>query len=138
MSGQEVGGGAARSGPRRWSAVGVSVLGSAACVAAAGCVCALIYPILKELRAGRLRAEDGTEQRILGFWSVLVLSICVGSICFISSWTLSYLDSFQPGTEFPSLLDMSRDTSGRHFHFGYGVVVLNGIMGMITVIWTLT
>ncbi|XP_029379081.1 ADP-ribosylation factor-like protein 6-interacting protein 6 isoform X2 [Echeneis naucrates] len=120
MSGQEVGGGAARSGPRRWSAVGVSVLGSAACVAAAGCVCALIYPILK------------------GFWSVLVLSICVGSICFISSWTLSYLDSFQPGTEFPSLLDMSRDTSGRHFHFGYGVVVLNGIMGMITVIWTLT
>ena len=40
-------GGAARTGPRQWSVVGLSVLGSAVCMAAAGCVCALIYPILK-------------------------------------------------------------------------------------------
>ncbi|XP_071320792.1 ADP-ribosylation factor-like protein 6-interacting protein 6 isoform X1 [Trachinotus anak] len=140
MPGEGPGGRAARSGPRRWSVVGLSVLGSAVSVAAVGCFCALVYPILKELRAVRLRAEDGTEQRMLGFWSILVLSVAAGCVCCVSSWTLTYLDAFQPGMVFPTLLDLAhfRDVSGRDFHMGYGVVVLNGIMAMLTVIWSLT
>uniref|UniRef100_A0A3P9BJ90 Uncharacterized protein n=1 Tax=Maylandia zebra TaxID=106582 RepID=A0A3P9BJ90_9CICH len=41
---------------------------------AAWFLCALIYPILKELRAERVTGEDGTEEKMLGFWSLLVLS----------------------------------------------------------------
>lgn len=39
-----------RTGPRLWWSVGLSVLGSAAAMAAAGCFCALTYPILKGMR----------------------------------------------------------------------------------------
>uniref|UniRef100_A0A3P9ASI3 Uncharacterized protein n=1 Tax=Maylandia zebra TaxID=106582 RepID=A0A3P9ASI3_9CICH len=53
-------------------------------------LCALIYPILKELRAERVTGEDGTEEKILGFWSLLVLSVLVGCICC-------------PGMDFPTL-----------------------------------
>lgn len=38
------------SGPRLWSVVALSILGSAAVVAAVGCFCALLYPILKGKR----------------------------------------------------------------------------------------
>uniref|UniRef100_A0A3P9DHV6 Uncharacterized protein n=1 Tax=Maylandia zebra TaxID=106582 RepID=A0A3P9DHV6_9CICH len=65
-------------------------------------LCALIYPILKELRAERVTGEDGTEEKMLGFWSLLVLSVLVGCICCVFSWMLTYLDSFQPGMDFPT------------------------------------
>ncbi|GLD64752.1 ADP-ribosylation factor-like protein 6-interacting protein 6 [Lates japonicus] len=70
MSGEGLGGSvgrpfASRNGPKRWSVVVLSVLGSAVAAAAVGCFCAFVYPILKELRAGRVRGEDGTEERIL-------------------------------------------------------------------------
>ncbi|XP_010791180.1 ADP-ribosylation factor-like protein 6-interacting protein 6 [Notothenia coriiceps] len=127
-----------RSGFKPWPVLVLSVLGSAAAAAAVGCVCALIYPILKELRAERVRGEDGTEQRMLGFWSILVLSVSVGCICCVFSWTLTYLDSYQPGIV--SIKPMKpahfRDASG--FNMGFGVAVLNGIMSMLTVIWSLT
>lgn len=42
---------ASRKGPKLWSVVALSALGSAAAVAAVGCFCALIYPILKGKRA---------------------------------------------------------------------------------------
>ncbi|GAA6216198.1 ADP-ribosylation factor-like protein 6-interacting protein 6 [Lates japonicus] len=141
MSGEGLGGSvgrpfASRNGPKRWSVVVLSVLGSAVAAAAVGCFCAFVYPILKELRAGRVRGEDGTEERILGFWSILVLSVLVGCICCISSWTLTYLDSYQPGMVFPTPLALAQFSRG--FHMTYGVVVLNGIMAMLTVIWSLT
>ncbi|XP_039997805.1 ADP-ribosylation factor-like protein 6-interacting protein 6 [Xiphias gladius] len=141
--GEGPGGGAGRplvirNGPKRWSVVALSALGSAVSVAAAGCVCALVYPILKELRAVRVRGEDGTEERVLGFWSILVLSVLAGCICCVFSWTLTYLDSYQPGMAPPTPLARFRDVSGHGLHMGYGVVVLNGIMAMLTVIWSLT
>uniref|UniRef100_A0A3P8RAQ9 Uncharacterized protein n=1 Tax=Astatotilapia calliptera TaxID=8154 RepID=A0A3P8RAQ9_ASTCA len=68
-----------------------------------GFLCALIYPILKELQAERVTGEDGTEEKMLGFWSLLVLSVLVGCICCVFSWMLTYLDSFQPGMDFPTL-----------------------------------
>lgn len=45
-----------RKGPKRWSVVVLSAVGSAAAVAAVGCFCALVYPILKGKRA-RVRAH---------------------------------------------------------------------------------
>ncbi|XP_074520899.1 ADP-ribosylation factor-like protein 6-interacting protein 6 [Halichoeres trimaculatus] len=89
----QVGSLGSRTGPRQWSVTVLSVFGSAAAVAAVGCFCALVYPILKELRAERVRGEDGTEQRMLGFWSISVLSVLAGCICCIFSWTLTYMDS---------------------------------------------
>ncbi|XP_044044339.1 ADP-ribosylation factor-like protein 6-interacting protein 6 isoform X1 [Siniperca chuatsi] len=129
-----------QNGPKPWSVVVLSVMGSAVAVAAVGCFCALIYPILKELRAERVRGEDGTEERMLGFWSILVLSVLVGCICCVFSWTLTYLDSYQPGMVFPTPLTLAhfRDVSGHGFHMSYGVAVLNGIMAILTVIWSLT
>ncbi|GLD59979.1 ADP-ribosylation factor-like protein 6-interacting protein 6 [Lates japonicus] len=73
---------------------------------------------------------------ISSFWSILVLSVLVGCICCISSWTLTYLDSYQPGMVFPTPLALAQFSRG--FHMTYGVVVLNGIMAMLTVIWSLT
>ncbi|KAG7502238.1 ADP-ribosylation factor 6-interacting 6 [Solea senegalensis] len=124
-----------RRGHRKWSVVALSVLSSAVFVAAVGCFCALVYPIMKELRAERVRGVDGTEERILGFWSILVLSVLVGSICCVLSWTLTYLDSYQAGS---LALSLFRDASDQGFLMDYGVVVLNGIMAMLTVIWSLT
>uniref|UniRef100_A0A3Q3FA46 ADP-ribosylation factor-like protein 6-interacting protein 6 n=1 Tax=Labrus bergylta TaxID=56723 RepID=A0A3Q3FA46_9LABR len=110
------------TGPKRWWFTVLSVLGSAAAVAAVGCVCAFIYPILR------------------GFWSILVLSVLVGCICCVFSWTLTYIDSQRPSREFTTLHTPAdfRDVSGQSFFMGYGVAVLNGIMGMLTVIWSLT
>ncbi|XP_020513863.2 ADP-ribosylation factor-like protein 6-interacting protein 6 [Labrus bergylta] len=128
------------TGPKRWWFTVLSVLGSAAAVAAVGCVCAFIYPILRDLRGERVRGEDGTEQRMLGFWSILVLSVLVGCICCVFSWTLTYIDSQRPSRAFTTLHTPAdfRDVSGQSFFMGYGVAVLNGIMGMLTVIWSLT
>ncbi|KAF3706412.1 ADP-ribosylation factor-like protein 6-interacting protein 6 [Channa argus] len=128
-----------RSGPKPWSVVVLSVLLSAAVVAAIGCFCALAYPILKELRAERVRGENGTEEKVLGFWSITVLSLLVGSTSFIVSWTLTYFDSYQRGMVFPKPLALAhfRDVSGEGLHVGYGVALLNGIMAMLTVIWSL-
>lgn len=131
--------GSSRRGPEPRPAAALSVLGSAGVAAAVGCFCALVYPILKELRAERVRGEDGREERMLGFWTILVLSAVVGCICCVFSWTLTYLDSYQPGMAFPTLLTLPhfRDVYDHGFHMGYGVAVLNGIMAMLTAIWSL-
>ncbi|XP_006802721.1 ADP-ribosylation factor-like protein 6-interacting protein 6 [Neolamprologus brichardi] len=121
MFGQEPARSARRNGPKPWPVVALSVLGSAGAVAAVGFLCALIYPILK------------------GFWSLLVLSVLVGCICCVFSWMLTYLDSFQPGLDFPTLRTVAhvRDASDHGLHVGYAVAVLNGIMAMLTIIWSL-
>ncbi|KAG7236098.1 hypothetical protein INR49_001379, partial [Caranx melampygus] len=134
MPGEGTVGRAARCGPVRWSLVGLSMLGSAVSVATVGCFCALIYPILKELRSHRLRREDGTEERMLGFWSILVLSVLAGCIFCISSWTFTYLDSPPPGGTIAAPLDRAHtgDQPASDFHMGYSVAVLNGVMAMLT------
>lgn len=131
-----------RDGPGRrcrWSVLVLSALASVGAVAAAGCVCALLYPILKELRVERVIAHDGTEERILGFWSILVLSVLAGLVCFASSWTLTHLDSYKPGAAFTPLTHtQSRNVSDHGLYLGYGVAILNGIMGFLAVTWNLT
>ncbi|KAK2856714.1 hypothetical protein Q5P01_005449 [Channa striata] len=128
-----------RSGRKPWSVVVLSALLSAAAVATLGCFCALAYPIVKELRGERVRGENGSEEKMLGFWSITVLSLLVGCTCTIFSWTLTFFDSYKPGMVFPTPLALShfRDVSGEGLHVGYGVAVLNGIMAMLTVIWSL-
>lgn len=64
MSGEGHGGSAGgpsstREGPRLWSVVVLSALGSAAAVAAVGCFCALIYPILRG-KSARARVTRGS------------------------------------------------------------------------------
>ncbi|XP_029927690.1 ADP-ribosylation factor-like protein 6-interacting protein 6 [Myripristis murdjan] len=129
-----------RNGPKPWSVVALSVLGSACAVSAAGAVCAFIYPVLRELRTETVRGEDGTEVRILGFWSILVLSVLAGWLCWAFSWTLTYLDSYKPsgGVATPLALSHLRQVPDQGFHMDYSVAVLNGIMAMLTVIWTLS
>ncbi|KAM9835876.1 ADP-ribosylation factor-like protein 6-interacting protein 6 [Aulostomus maculatus] len=140
VSGQAFGENGARSpdyrnGPKPWPWVVLSVLVSLAAAAAVGCLCALLYPVLTELREETVRGVDGTEERMLGFWSVFVLSVFAGSICCVFSWTLTNLNLYHQSV--PTLLMLShRDVSG--FHLDYSVAVLNGIMAMLTVIWNLT
>uniref|UniRef100_A0A3P9BJE4 Uncharacterized protein n=1 Tax=Maylandia zebra TaxID=106582 RepID=A0A3P9BJE4_9CICH len=63
----------------------------------------LEWQLLQLLRVERVTGEDGTEEKMLGFWSLLVLSVLVGCICCVFSWMLTYLDLFQPGMDFPTL-----------------------------------
>ncbi|XP_037320497.2 ADP-ribosylation factor-like protein 6-interacting protein 6 [Pungitius pungitius] len=129
MPGHQPGNSILRDGSRPWSGVVLSVLGSTLAVAAVGFFCALIYPILRELRA------DWTEDRILGFWSILVLSLLVGCICCVFSCALTCLDSYPITMVTPTHL---RALSDQDVHLGYGVAVVNGLMAMLTVIWSLT
>ncbi|XP_056286771.1 ADP-ribosylation factor-like protein 6-interacting protein 6 [Pseudoliparis swirei] len=120
------------SGPglKPWSAVALSVLSSAGAAAAGGCLGALVYPVLTELKA------DWTEERVLGPWIILVLSVLVGCVCCLFSWTLTHLDSYGPDTGPPPT--HLRDVSDPGGLVGSGVAGLNGLLAMLTVIWSLT
>uniref|UniRef100_A0A8B9K8R4 ADP-ribosylation factor-like 6 interacting protein 6 n=1 Tax=Astyanax mexicanus TaxID=7994 RepID=A0A8B9K8R4_ASTMX len=67
-----------------------------------------LYIILKDLRAERITTEDGAEVRLLGFWSMLVLSSVAGVLCCSFSWTLTYFDSFEPGMFPPTPLSPAK------------------------------
>lgn len=54
-----------RKGPKRWSPVVLSAVGSAAAVAAVGCFCALVYPILKGKRVHAPARTSATHARYL-------------------------------------------------------------------------
>nr|XP_015813341.2 ADP-ribosylation factor-like protein 6-interacting protein 6 [Nothobranchius furzeri] len=127
-------------GLRPWFGSVVSVLGSALLVTAVGFFCALVYPILKELRSERVGGQNGAGERILGFWSILVLAALVGCICCVFSWTLTYLDLQQPGVKFPPppSLEHFRDVTDHGFNVSYGVAALNGVLALLTVIWSLS
>lgn len=52
-----------------------------------------------------------------GFWSILVLSVLAGIVCCASSWTLTYLDLYQPGTVFSAMTQaQSRLTHSCIYH----------------------
>ncbi|KAL6456039.1 hypothetical protein MHYP_G00358900 [Metynnis hypsauchen] len=99
-----------------------------------------LYIILKDLRAEKITTEDGAEIRLLGFWSMLVLSSLAGVLCCSFSWTLTYFDSFEPGMFPPTPLSPAklRKMTGHSFHMGYSMAILNGIVAALTVIWCLT
>ncbi|KAJ0062420.1 hypothetical protein NL108_011028 [Boleophthalmus pectinirostris] len=112
----------------------LSVLSSTVVLAVVGCVCALLYPVLKELRQLRGKREDGTEQKMLGFWSILVISLVVAGVCAASSWILTHLDSSHNSRTRPHGSPQDSDGVG----LDYGMAALNGVMAMVTVIWSLS
>uniref|UniRef100_A0A3P9PWI2 ADP ribosylation factor like GTPase 6 interacting protein 6 n=1 Tax=Poecilia reticulata TaxID=8081 RepID=A0A3P9PWI2_POERE len=116
-----------------WLKATFSVLGSAFAMFAVGAFCALTYPILRG-------SHVTSHLRVPGFWSILMISAVAGCISCIYSWTLTQLDSYQPGMAFPSLLSLLdfRDPSSHGFNMNSGLAVLNGILAMLTVIWSLS
>lgn len=126
--------------PRRWPAMILSMLCCILLVLAVAVFCGFLYLVLKDLRAEKVSVEDGTEVRLLGFWSVLVLSVLAGFSCCSFSWTLTYFDSYEPGMFPPTPLSPAnlRRVTGHSFHMGYGVAVLNGIVAALTVVWNFT
>ncbi|XP_072308036.1 ADP-ribosylation factor-like protein 6-interacting protein 6 [Eucyclogobius newberryi] len=122
-----------RGPPGRALGLVLSLVSSALVLALVGCVAALLYPVLKELRGLRAKGADGTEQRMLGFWSVSALSLVVAGLCSASSWILTHLDSAHCR---PRPHSSPQDSDGARL--GYGMAVLNGAMAMVTVMWSLS
>ncbi|KAJ8004008.1 hypothetical protein DPEC_G00154340 [Dallia pectoralis] len=123
-----------------WLARTLSMFCSVAVVSVVGLLCAFIYLILEELRTERVVQKDGTVVSLLGFGSVLVMAVMAGICCCGFTWTMTYFDSFEPGTFPPTPLSPGhlRQGSGPSFHAGYSVAILNGIAAAVTVVWTLS
>ncbi|XP_067314427.1 ADP-ribosylation factor-like protein 6-interacting protein 6 [Pseudorasbora parva] len=123
-----------------WPARIFSVLCSIVIVSFIAVVISFLYIVLKDLRAERITTEDGSEVRLLGFWSILVLSSVAGVLCCSFSWTLTYFDSFEPGMFPPTPLSSAKlkRMTGHSFHMGYSMAILNGIVAALTFIWYLT
>ncbi|XP_050969325.1 ADP-ribosylation factor-like protein 6-interacting protein 6 [Labeo rohita] len=123
-----------------WPARIASVLCSVVIVSFIAVLISFLYIVLKDLRVERITTEDGSEVRLLGFWSILVLSSVAGVLCCSFSWTLTYFDSFEPGMFPPTPLSSARlkRMTGHSFHMGYSMAILNGIVAALTLIWYLT
>ncbi|XP_059427405.1 ADP-ribosylation factor-like protein 6-interacting protein 6 [Carassius carassius] len=123
-----------------WPARIVSVLCSVVIVSFIAVIISFLYIVLKDLRAERITTEDGSEVRLLGFWSILVLSSVAGVLCCSFSWTLTYFDSLEPGMFPPTPLSSARlkRMTGHSFHMGYSMAILNGIVAALTIVWYLT
>ncbi|XP_073708212.1 ADP-ribosylation factor-like protein 6-interacting protein 6 [Garra rufa] len=123
-----------------WPARIFSVLCSVVIVSFIAVLVSFLYIVLKDLRVERITTEDGSEVRLLGFWSILVLSSVAGVLCCSFSWTLTYFDSFEPGMFPPTPLSSARlkRMTGHSFHMGYSMAILNGIVAALTLIWYLT
>lgn len=122
-----------------WPARICSVLCCLVVVSFIAILSSFLYIILKDLRAERVPTEDGTDVRLLGFWSMLVLSSLAGVLCCSFSWTLTYFDSFEPGMFPPTPLSPARyrQMTGHSFHMGYSMAILNGIVAGLTFFWCL-
>lgn len=128
------------SNGKHWPARIFSMLCCIVILSVVAFLLAFMYLILKELRSERLTTEDGSEIKLLGFWSLLVLSTIAGISCCSFSWTLTYFDSFEPGMYPPSPLSPARQRkmTGRSFHIGYSMAILNGVVAALTVVWCLS
>uniref|UniRef100_A0A3B5MU35 Uncharacterized protein n=1 Tax=Xiphophorus couchianus TaxID=32473 RepID=A0A3B5MU35_9TELE len=127
------------SGLAPWLKATFSVLGSAVAMLAVGAFCALTYPILRGRHASDQKPVT-SHVCVPGFWSILTISTVAGCISCIFSWSLTQLDSHQPGMAFPSLLSLLdfRDPSSHGFNVTSGLAVLNGILATLTLIWSLS
>ncbi|KAM5151567.1 ADP-ribosylation factor-like protein 6-interacting protein 6 [Mantella aurantiaca] len=98
----------------------------------------LLYMVLQDMRYGK-ESEEEVKTSMLGFWSLLVLSLVGGLSCCSFSWTVTYFDSFEPGMFPPTPLSPARfrKMTGHSFHVGYTMAILNGIVAALTVLWCL-
>ncbi|XP_060008855.1 ADP-ribosylation factor-like protein 6-interacting protein 6 isoform X4 [Lagenorhynchus albirostris] len=92
-----------------------------------------------ELHAENLKNEDDVHTGLLGFWTLLIISLTAGFSCCSFSWTVTYFDSFEPGMFPPTPLSPARfkKLTGHSFHMGYSMAILNGIVAALTVAWCL-
>ncbi|CAH6788604.1 ADP-ribosylation factor-like protein 6-interacting protein 6 [Phodopus roborovskii] len=130
---------AARSQARRWPVQVLSILCSLLFAGLLAFLLAIAYLIVKELHAENLKNEDDVDTGLLGFWSLLTLSLTAGFSCCSFSWTVTYFDSFEPGMFPPTPLSPARfkKLTGHSFHMGYSMAILNGVVAALTVAWCL-
>ncbi|XP_007494231.1 ADP-ribosylation factor-like protein 6-interacting protein 6 isoform X2 [Monodelphis domestica] len=93
---------------RQWPVQILSVVCSLLFAALLAFLLAIVYMIVKELHAENLKTEDGVETGLLGFWTLLVISITAGFSCCSFSWTVTYFDSFEPGMFPPTPLSPAK------------------------------
>ncbi|XP_036714538.1 ADP-ribosylation factor-like protein 6-interacting protein 6 isoform X2 [Balaenoptera musculus] len=124
---------------RRWPVQVLSVLCSLLFAILLAFLLAITYLIVKELHAENLKNEDDVHTGLLGFWTLLIISLTAGFSCCSFSWTVTYFDSFEPGMFPPTPLSPARfkKLTGHSFHMGYSMAILNGIVAALTVAWCL-
>ncbi|XP_011357631.1 ADP-ribosylation factor-like protein 6-interacting protein 6 isoform X1 [Pteropus vampyrus] len=128
-----------RSQARRWPVQILSILCSLLFAILLAFLLAIAYLIVKELHAENLKNEDDIDTGLLGFWTLLIISLIAGFSCCSFSWTVTYFDSFEPGMFPPTPLSPARfkKLTGHSFHMGYSMAILNGIVAALTVAWCL-
>lgn len=92
----------------RWPVQVLSVLCSLLFAALLAFLLAIAYLIVKELHAENLKNEDDVDTGLLGFWTLLIISVTAGFSCCSFSWTVTYFDSFEPGMFPPTPLSPAR------------------------------
>ncbi|KAM7105487.1 ADP-ribosylation factor-like protein 6-interacting protein 6 isoform 1-T1 [Molossus nigricans] len=124
---------------RRWPVQVLSILCSLLFAVLLALLLAIAYLIVKELHAENLKNEDDVDTGLLGFWTLLIMSLTAGFSCCSFSWTVTYFDSFEPGMFPPTPLSPARfkKLTGHSFHMGYSMAILNGIVAAVTVAWCL-
>ncbi|XP_077009970.1 ADP-ribosylation factor-like protein 6-interacting protein 6 isoform X2 [Tamandua tetradactyla] len=100
-----------QAGAQRWPIQILSMLCSLLFAALLAFLLAIVYLIVKELHAGNLKNEDGIDAGLLGFWTLLIISLTAGFSCCSFSWTVTYFDSFEPGMFPPTPLSPARFNS---------------------------
>ncbi|XP_049629002.1 ADP-ribosylation factor-like protein 6-interacting protein 6 [Suncus etruscus] len=117
----------------------LSILCSLLFVILLACLLAITYHIAKGLHAENLKKEDGVHTGLLGFWTLLTISLTAGFCCCSFSWTVTYFDSFEPGMFPPTPLSPAKfkKLTGHSFHMGYSMAILNGVVAALTVAWCL-
>ncbi|XP_048201432.1 ADP-ribosylation factor-like protein 6-interacting protein 6 [Perognathus longimembris pacificus] len=123
----------------RWPVQVLSILCSLLFAVLLAFLLAIAYLIVKDLHAENLKNEDGGNAGLLGFWTLLIISLTAGFSCCSFSWTVTYFDSFEPGMFPPTPLSPARfkKLTGHSFHMGYSMAILNGIVAALTVAWCL-
>ncbi|XP_053327678.1 ADP-ribosylation factor-like protein 6-interacting protein 6 [Spea bombifrons] len=124
---------------KRWPARVFSMLCCLAIVCMLAILLAIVYLVMQEMQSMREISEDGVKVSLLGFWSLLALSVIAGLSCCSFSWTVTYFDSFEPGMFPPTPLSPARfrKMTGHSFHMGYTMAILNGIVAALTVLYSL-
>ncbi|XP_008069262.1 ADP-ribosylation factor-like protein 6-interacting protein 6 [Carlito syrichta] len=128
-----------RAQGRRWPVQVLSILCSLLFAILLAFLLAIAYLIVKELHAENLKNEDDIDTGLLGFWTLLIISLTAGFSCCSFSWTVTYFDSFEPGMFPPTPFSPARfkKLTGHSFHTGYSMAILNGIVAALTVAWCL-
>lgn len=128
-----------RTQVQRWPVQVLSILCSLLFAVLLAFLLAIAYLIVKELHAENLKNEDDVDTGLLGFWTLLIISLTAGFSCCSFSWTVTYFDSFEPGMFPPTPLSPARfkKLTGHSFHMGYSMAILNGIVAALTVAWCL-